>query len=247
MKAFIILIIISNLFIFKTLCQDTYETFAIKGTTFMDNEAFDSAIVAFSSAIEINPTNISSYSNRGICKAKLNKHNEAIIDFNKALEIKKETEIDENFDYWKGMNYFYRAISKEKLNDTKGAFEDYSKAIEINPKSNNVYKHRGLLYFETKKYNEAISDFNKLIELSSSDSYSYKKIGDSNTFLGKYKEAIENYDNALKLDPDDAETYYKKAIVEYKLKEKDSACKNWEKAIDLGFEKAVIEINKYCQ
>lgn len=87
--------------------------------------------------------------------------------------------------------------------------KDYSRAHEIIDKaielSNNEYQSYGIkgdIYYDEKKYNEAIECYKKALEkLSSLDSELLAKIGDCYMNIGDNKECRNYYENAIEVDP----------------------------------------------
>ena len=81
----------------------------------MDNKDFKLALKNISKAIELDPTNLKYYFDRGSIHIKLFKNELAIIDYTKCIESKYK---------YIGHAYLNRGICKALLNDIKGADED---------------------------------------------------------------------------------------------------------------------------
>lgn len=93
---------------------------------------------------------------KGVVYARKSQWDQAISDFNKALEINPgfaEAYISRGFAY-RGKGQYDQAIS------------DYNKALEINPRHAWVYYNRGLAYAYKGQDDQAISDYNKALEIS---------------------------------------------------------------------------------
>ena len=76
----------------------------------------------------------------GIQKVFDDKFDEALIDFNLALEKDQKGSIKHKI-------YFERAqLKRRHLNDFNGALKDYTSSIKFNPKYIRAYMYRGLLY-----------------------------------------------------------------------------------------------------
>jgi len=88
------------------------------------------AIDYFSKAIADKPDtqDFLIYSFRGNARSKMHKYNDAIDDFDKALDI-KPTDIMEYSNWVK--NYFNRGVAKYYLNDLEGACKDWNKSLEL--------------------------------------------------------------------------------------------------------------------
>ncbi|MCK9611963.1 MAG: tetratricopeptide repeat protein [Bacteroidales bacterium] len=95
------------------------------------------------------------FNKSGIRKMYSHSIEEAIKDFNKAIEL------DPLFD----QPYYYRANLKFSTLDYQGAIADYNKAIEINPAFTDAYANRGNLYQSINEHEKACADWRKADEL----------------------------------------------------------------------------------
>ncbi len=128
-----------------------------KGNTDMGNGAYQSAIMYFSKAIELNPKDAQSYGGRAFCKKSQKDYKGAIEDYTKAIEYQP------NF----SSAYSERGECKFGLNDFKGDIEDQDKAIQQYPQGASMYHYlKGAARCMLTEYKEAIVDFNKSIELN---------------------------------------------------------------------------------
>lgn len=73
---------------------------------------------------------------RGAANLDLEEYNEAILDFNKAIEL----------DNTKLGNYYYRGLAYYNLKQYKEAIDDFSVAIEGCPSDIRAYEKRGDAY-----------------------------------------------------------------------------------------------------
>lgn len=97
------------------------------------------------------------YAGRGMLERNTGDFNEAIADFNRAIENKPDfTEL-----------YGVRGNVKQINGDLDGALTDYNKVIEMNPRLALVYSMRGLLNYNLHKFTDALVDFRKSCELNS--------------------------------------------------------------------------------
>lgn len=97
------------------------------------------------------PQNAEDYFKNGYEKRIRQKFQEAIKDFNKAIELNPNYE----------RAYFYRGDAKANLQDYHGAIEDYNKAIKFTPRRIPVVYHyyRGISYFKLNEKDKACSDW----------------------------------------------------------------------------------------
>lgn len=98
-------------------------------------------------AIALEPSNFPGfYNNRGVIKSDLGDKKGALEDYNKAIELNKES----------AHFYFNRAETKAYLYDYKGAIEDYNKSLNLNPLDKEVVlqKHLAELYLKRTEKKE---------------------------------------------------------------------------------------------
>jgi len=132
-----------------------------------------------------------SYFNRALTYGKKGQHDQAIADYNKAIEI--------NPGY--AMAYYNRgsayAIGTGQYDQ---AIADYNKAIEINPGYAMAYCNRGRAYAIGKgQYDQAIADYNKAIEINPRFISAYKNRGIVMMKLGNTKMACSDWKQTCEL------------------------------------------------
>ena len=93
--------------------------------------------------------------NRGIVLKEVGNFNEALVDFNKALNSKPD-----DFELLNN-----RGIVLTKLNSAKKALADFDKAVSLNPKNTYVYNNRGNALKSLHRFDEALDDYSKAISL----------------------------------------------------------------------------------
>ena len=126
---------------------------------------------------------------RGVINNNLNKHDEAISDFNEAIRL------NPNF----AETYVLRGLANSNSGKHDEAISDFNEAIRLNPSFDAAYMGRGLANSNSGKHDEAISDFNEAIRLNPSFADAYLFRGLTKKALGKVEEAKVDYQMALKL------------------------------------------------
>lgn len=136
------------------------------------------------------------YINQGIELTNKGEFDEAIVSFDKAIELNNKAELA----------YFSKGIAYHNLNQLQAAYESYTKAIELNPKMIDAYFNRAqsILAFEAPDETElrnALSDLEKAIELDGNflDAYYYAAVVMKK--LGQYQDAIKYLDIVIEKDP----------------------------------------------
>jgi len=101
-----------------------------------------------------------------------------------------------------GRAYGVRAnYKKDVTKDLQGAMEDYTKAIEINNEPIN-YMNRGILYYETGKYPQAIKDFDYAASQKFYPLLLYNYRGLSKFNMQDFPGAIADFDTTIIIEPD---------------------------------------------
>ncbi len=139
------------------------------------------------------------YCNRADVKKKLGANQEALSDYDNAIQTCPT--------YVKAFNN--RGLLKAKMEDFEGAIKDYTRAIQIDPELVQSYNNRGRLNIKLELMQEGVNDFYKVIELSPNAPQGYRGIGDAKKRLGDLKGACENWEKASKLGDQDASKFFK--------------------------------------
>lgn len=91
------------------------------------------------------------YNNRGVAYAELNKHENAIEDYNKAIKL--------NQDYAEA--YYNRGVTYYELKQPERTIKDFDTGIGMNPNYAEAYWNRSIAYLKIGKYKEAAKDLKK--------------------------------------------------------------------------------------
>jgi tetratricopeptide (TPR) repeat protein len=161
---------------------------------------------------------------QGLQQAKTGQLSEAIISYDKAIEINPYS-----YEYWfnRGLTLFY-------LRNFVEAITSYDKAIEIKPNFYKGWYNRGGAQGELGKFEDAIVSFDKAIEIK----FDYYQAWSSRAMallkLGRQEEAISSYDQALLLQPQDQENWYYRGVALATADHSQDAIASYEKAIEIN-------------
>ncbi len=159
------------------------------------------------------------------------KQDQAISDFNKALEINpKDAEA-----------YFNRGIVHLEKGRYEQAISDYTKALEIDPRNAKVYLKRGNAYEGEGKYKQAIFDYTKALEIDPRDADAYINRGNAYAEKGhceqaiseNSEQAISDYTKALEINPRNAKAYFKRGNAYEDEGKYDQAILDFDSAIEI--------------
>ena len=203
-----------------------------------DSERYEEAIKGFDKAAAIYQY-AETYNKRGLAKRSLGRYQEAIQDFDTAIELIPDFAIA----YYNRGNTYYRWDSAKRKSDDTGIaqdfvrpIQDYNKALEFNPDFAEAYTRRGVAKAKRRDYVAAIQDYTDAINRDPKDVKSYANRGDVKLEIEDYAGAIQDYTEAIKLNPDDAEVYINRGVSKVKMSDPDyaSAIQDYTKAINLN-------------
>ena len=197
------------------------------------------------------------YINRGIILASLKRNDEALSDYNKAIELgpkfpkgysnrgvlyKDMKRYDDALkDYNKAIElqqdypipYNNRGVLFKIENKFDEALNDYNKAIQLNPEYTDAFYNRAVVYKIQKRYDESLNDYNHAIKLRPNNASIYNSRGSLFANQDKFDEAYRDYSKAIALQHDFASAYYNRGLLLAKVKKRDEALNDYNKAIEL--------------
>ena len=183
----------------------------------------EEAIKDYNKAIELIPSYLAAWNNRGLAKAGFGDHEEAIKDYNKAIEL------NPNYPHaWSN-----RGIAKAERGQPKEAIKDFDQAIKLNPDAAPAWNNRGNEKAKLDHHEDAIKDFNQAIELNPSDPGTWYNRGNTKAKFGQQEEAIKDYNKAIELNPNDPNVWINRGIAKRSLGQYEEAIKDYNKAIVL--------------
>ena len=204
----------------------------ILGVAFSELNNHTYAIVYFDKAIDmklqhrdiyINNEVANAYFNKGNSLSALGRKEEAIDNYNKAIET--------NQDFKDA--YYNKGIVLRELGRKEEAIDNYNKAIEIDPNYAKAHLNKGIVVLTLGKYEDAIACFDKAIRIERQYSDAYINKGTALLYLNRKEEALACFDKAIEIEPHTAMAYYNKGIIFSDLDKKEEAIDNYNKAIEI--------------
>jgi len=180
-------------------------------------------IDSLNGAIINDPSNPELYFNRGVAKSELQRHEDAIFDFSKAIELDPLPTF-----------FLFRGFSKAEINDQSGALDDFNKSIELYPMEPSAYYNRGLVKINMEDYSGAVLDFTQTLAIDPTRAEAYYNRGLSKAKQGDYEDAILDYDQAIEIHASSAEAYYNRGFAKVNLQQFNEAIHDFTTAIDLN-------------
>ncbi len=163
------------------------------------------------------------YNNRGLIYLNQGKNDTALMDFNKAIELKP--------DYAKAYNNRGALYMNENKNDE--ALKNFDKAIEFMPSFEGFHISRGNALKNKNRSDEAFMEYDKALSLRADFAEAFYSRGILFMNQGKNSQAIEEYSKAIGLNPNYIEAYLNRGNSFRENKQFDDALKDYEKVIKL--------------
>lgn len=139
--------------------------------------------------------------NQGNKLRKLQRYEEAIASYERAIEIKS--------DYYEA--WYYRSYLLYKLQRYEEAITSYDKVIQLNPEEADAWYNRGLILETLQKPEGALASYDKVIEIRSDFYQAWYTRGIALEKLQQYEEAIASFDRAIQIQSDFPYAWYNKA------------------------------------
>ena len=147
----------------------------------------EDGIIQYTERINNNQADIESILIRGVCYSNLNRHEEAIKDFDAALKLdpSNKTAIS------------YRAASVGSTGDLEGSIEGFKRLLELNPEDYNALASIGTLLPSLGRFGEALPYLNRAIEIDSAEAGLFTARGICEYHTDESRKAIDDLKEAL--------------------------------------------------
>lgn len=162
----------------------------------------ESAITAYTRALELDPYFPAAHNNRGQARLKKGDAQGAIEDFSEA--IKYRTQSPDGY-YNRGNAYLAAGKYAE-------AIADFTRAAELNPRDAQPFNNRANAYRESKRPKEAIADYTRAIEIAPRADFFYNRAV-AHEDAGMMENALTDYTEAIKRNQEDAQAYANRGIL----------------------------------
>jgi tetratricopeptide (TPR) repeat protein len=150
----------------------------------------NSAVRDYSRSIELKATT-ATYVNRGNVYEQLKQPQQALADFNAALDSDPK-----NFPALVG-----KAGAEYVLNLRVASLDDYTRVIDANPKDAIAYLKRGNLHLDLREFAAALSDYSNAVRLDPEQASALYNKSIAEGRLGRHADALTDRRKALSLDP----------------------------------------------
>jgi predicted O-linked N-acetylglucosamine transferase (SPINDLY family) len=208
-------------------------------------------------AIEVDPNVASAHSNLGNALKLLNRLEDALACYDKAIvlapdfvlafnnrgnaltELKRledalasyEKAIALKPDFAEAFNS--RGIVLKELRRLDDALESYEKASALKPDYAEAFNNRGIVLKELKRLDDALASYDKAIALKPDTADAYNNRGNALKELHRLDDALASYDRAIALKPDYADAFNNRGAALKELHRLDDALESYDRAIAL--------------
>jgi tetratricopeptide (TPR) repeat protein len=189
---------------------------------------YKKAIEHSNKAIEILPTFVGAYTTRGGAYEMLGDKENALKDFNKAIELAKA-----QHDPKIAVTYFNRGTFYCENEQWEKATDDLNEAVRLDPKNSDAYVNLNLVFKHNKQYEKALEVCNKAIQADPKNFFAYNAKATSEFDLARFDDALKDANRAIELKPDFADAYEIRGAALLNLRDFEKSAADGEKAISL--------------
>jgi protein O-mannosyl-transferase len=169
------------------------------------------------------PAAFYAYRNRGILLQKQRKFDQAMRDFNQAINLKP------NF----ARAYFNRGSLYHKMNRPEPAIADFNHAIKLDARYAPSYNNRAITLWQMGGRSQALEDMNRYLALSPQDAEAYYNRGLMFLEMKMYELAIKDFNRFIKLKNDTDRGYYYRGLAYLKKGVQEKAIADFQQALQI--------------
>lgn len=210
---------------------DNGEAYFVLGNAYGMKKMFREMNEAFTKSLELSDKNTEEIEtsrlkywidlfNTAVGQIKQDQLEEAAENFQLCTEL-----VPDRIDAYKNL-----AFVQSQAGDDDGAIEAYKAGLEVEPNDIEMKNFLGVLYYQNKRYDEAIDILNKVIEESEPTSEQYKQallnIAFSYDLKGEPEKAIKAYENAIASVPGDKDLLFNMGRIYY-MKDQYEEANTW--------------------
>ena len=204
--------------------SDVSFVYSVIGSSYLNKNLPDSAILYLNKAIELDPKDPTPYFNRGIALRAKSEFEGAIDDFEKFISV---TKVDKNkAEAYANIGEIYRNSGNDSL-----ALQCFNKAIRLNDELSVAYNRRGLYYLGINDLSSAIVDFSKAVKYNQFNAEAINNLGLGYMMDEDFARAEELFNQAIDLSADYALAYDNRAYLKYLQKDFQGAIQDYNKEI----------------
>jgi tetratricopeptide (TPR) repeat protein len=142
----------------------------------------------------------------------------------RAEDIYKDLSVTSDFS---GLVHYLRGFNLEYLRKPDLSLNSYNSATKERSFPNEVFLRQGNIYYDLKRYTEAIQSLNIYIKNNDSTKRAYRIRAHSYCQISEFASAINDYNNFLKIDSTELDIYFDRAFCFKELEKYQDAIKDY--------------------
>lgn len=217
---------------------------------------FATAHQHYDKAIELEPTNITFYTNKSAVLFEEKKYQECLDLCEKAVDIGRENRASyemiskplsrmgnvylQQKDYPNAIRYFEKSLAEsksepivQKVKKIKNMLKEEEKKAYLNPEKAEESRQEGNAQFKKGDYPAAVKCYTEAIKRNPEDPRVYSNRAACYTKLAEFGLALKDVDESLRLDPKFVKAYLRKGNICLLLKESMKAKEAYNKALEI--------------
>jgi tetratricopeptide (TPR) repeat protein len=201
--------------------------------TWRQSQRYSDIETLFRTVIAENPNCGMAYNNLGLLLAGRGQTDEAIAEYQKALDIDpNQSEVHSNL-----------GLALHKRGQWDDAIAHYRRALEIAPENSMAYSNLGNALIDRGQVEEAIVQYRKALEISPQAAEFHYNLARALAKQGRLDDVLAEYGKVLEIKPDHAESHNDFGIALVGCGRLDEAIAHFQKALELKPEYADVRNN----
>ena len=200
---------------------DHSDALHLLGVIASQNGRHELSVQLIERAIQRNTSNPLYYSNLGLSLQALNRSEEALANYDRALILHPE--------YAEAL--FNRGVALQKLQRLEEAVKSYDRAVVVRPSYAEALCNRGVALQELGRFADAIESYDRALVVRPNFVEALSNRGNALKAVKRLGDALESYDQALRLRPNHVEVLYNRGNALKDLKRLDDAVESYDRAV----------------
>jgi tetratricopeptide (TPR) repeat protein len=185
---------------------------------------YESRETLWTDTLAQNPNCWVGYNDLGLALSQKGQLDEAVAQYQKALEINPNYELAHN-------NIGEILFQKGQIDE---AMAQYQKALEANPNCDLAHNNLGNVLFQKGQVEEAIIEYQKAFGINPNLAEAHSNLGNALSQKGQIDEAMAQYQKALEIDPNDAEAHNNLGNALVPRGQMEDAMAHYQKALEIN-------------
>ncbi len=203
--------------------NDYAEAYAVRGWALRERNQVERALTDFNRALQLQPENAATYSQRALTYVRLRNFDRALADYDKAIELSPQS----------AGFYNDRGVAYMDLKDFARAMVDFNRAIDLDPRYPLAYNNRARsIVLEKGDHGRAITDLDRAIELNPKYALAFENRGLSHLELMDLAKAIADFNSAVEINPRSARALNARGVAYERQGSRDLALADYRRAMD---------------